>query len=126
MHMRQALRRLQVPVHVIHGDADDFAPIELAQQLVKEASSRGPMRFVCVPGANHFMNDGPVEVLMSALECCVPTSAPAWPGFKLPAFPALPALPNFAWIGQRPQAQPTATSATESSRVQQPTRRTDR
>ena len=106
VHMRQALRRLNVPVHVIHGDADDFAPIELAEQLVKETRSRGPMRFVCVPGANHFMNDGPVEVLMSALECCVPTPAPAWPGFKLPAFPALPALSTLAWLGQQPQAQP--------------------
>jgi pimeloyl-ACP methyl ester carboxylesterase len=105
VHMRQALRRLQVPVHVIHGDADDFAPIELAQQLVKESRSRGPMRFVCVPGANHFMNDGPVEVLMSALECCVPVPAPPRPAFKLPAIPALPALPNFAWFGRKAPGQ---------------------
>ena len=67
-HMRQALRRLNVPVHVIHGDADDFAPIELAEQLVAEQPSRRPLNFIRVPGANHFLNDGPVEVMMSVLE----------------------------------------------------------
>ena len=65
------------------------------------------MRFVCVPGANHFLNDGPVDVLMSVLECCIPAPAPAKaPLFKLPAFPALPALPNLAWLGRRTPAQP--------------------
>ena len=107
VHMQQALRRLNVPVHVIHGDADDFAPIELAQKLVEESRSKAPMRFVCVPGANHFLNDGPVDVLMSVLECCIPAAPPAKaPLFKLPALPALPALPNLAWLGRRPQARP--------------------
>jgi pimeloyl-ACP methyl ester carboxylesterase len=110
-HMQDALRRLHVPVHVIHGDADDFAPIELAQKLVEETRSKAPMRFVCVPGANHFLNDGPVDVLMSVLECCIPAPAPAKaPLFKLPAFPALPALPNLAWLGRRPQARPEQTA----------------
>lgn len=93
-HMRQALRRLKVPVHVIHGDADDFAPIELAEKLAKETRSHLPIRFVRVPGANHFLNDGPVEVLMGVLERCVPVSVPA-PKFKLPA------LPNFAWLARK-------------------------
>jgi pimeloyl-ACP methyl ester carboxylesterase len=100
-HMRTALRRLHVPVHVIHGDADDFAPIELAEQLVKETRSRAPMRFVRVPGATHFFNDGPIELLMSCLERCVPTPAP---GFKLPALPtlpALPALPRLGWLARK-------------------------
>jgi pimeloyl-ACP methyl ester carboxylesterase len=88
-HMRQALRRLNVPVHVIHGDADDFAPIELARKLVEETRARRPMAFICVPGANHFLNDGPVEVLMSALERCIPAPTPAKPAFKLPALPSL-------------------------------------
>jgi pimeloyl-ACP methyl ester carboxylesterase len=106
-HMQDALRRLNVPVHVIHGDADDFAPIELARKLVEETRSKSPMRFVCVPGANHFLNDGPVDVLMSVLECCIPGPAPVRaPLFRLPAFPALPALPNLAWLGRRTQAQP--------------------
>ncbi len=103
VHMRQALKRLHVPVHVIHGDADDFAPIEMAERLVKEARTRGPMRFVRVPGANHFLNDGPIDVLMSALECCIPAPPPAKPAFKLPALPALPALPNLAWLGRKDQ-----------------------
>ncbi|HEY3800929.1 MAG TPA: alpha/beta hydrolase [Caulobacteraceae bacterium] len=89
VHMRQALRRLHVPVHVIHGDADDFAPIELAERLVAETHSRIPMHFVRVPGATHFMNDGPVDVLMEALEGCLPAAAPKRPLFQLPALPKL-------------------------------------
>lgn len=91
VHMRQALRRLKVPVHVIHGDADDFAPIELAERLVKETRSRAPMRFISVPGANHFLNDGPVELLMNVLERCIPA-----PALK-PAL-RLPAMPSFDWM----------------------------
>jgi pimeloyl-ACP methyl ester carboxylesterase len=102
VHMRQALRRLNVPVHVIHGDADDFAPIELAERLVKEARSRGPMRFISVPGANHFLNDGPVEVLMSVLERCIP-AAPK-PGFKLPSLPSLGWVRRAAAMPGGPQA----------------------
>src|SRR5215469_979705 len=78
IHMRAALKRLNVPVHVIHGDADDFAPIEIAERLVKETRTRFPMRFIRVPGANHFMNDGPVEVLMSCLDRCIPVAHPAF------------------------------------------------
>jgi pimeloyl-ACP methyl ester carboxylesterase len=87
-HMRAALRRLHVPVHVVHGDADDFAPIELAERLTREARTRAPIRFVRVPGANHFMNDGPVEVLLECLERCIPAPAPP-NGFKLPALPRI-------------------------------------
>jgi pimeloyl-ACP methyl ester carboxylesterase len=99
-HMRQALRRLNVPVHVIHGDADDFAPIELARKLVEETRARRPMAFICVPGANHFLNDGPVEVLMSALESCIPAPAPPKPAFKLPA------LPSLDWLASKLRASP--------------------
>ncbi|HVN01818.1 MAG TPA: alpha/beta hydrolase [Caulobacteraceae bacterium] len=102
IHMRQALRRLHVPVHVIHGDADDFAPIELAERLVSETPSRAPIRFVRVPGANHFLNDGPVEVLMNALELCIPEAPrPVFQLPQLPALPSLPALPNFAWLQRK-------------------------
>jgi len=105
-HMRQALRRLNVPVHVIHGDADDFAPIELAEQLVKETLCRRPMNFIRVPGANHFLNDGPVEVMMEVLEQCIAVSAPA----PKPAF-RMPALPSLGWLARKPaevHSQPTA------------------
>ncbi len=82
--MRDALRRLRVPVHVVHGDKDDFAPIELAQQLVAETRTRMPMRFAPVPGADHFLNDGPAETLLEVLEACIPPkrefrwTLPAW------------------------------------------------
>ena len=79
-HMRAALKRLRVPVHVVHGDADDFAPIELAEQLTKELRTA---RFLKVPGANHFMNDGPAELLLEVLDGCIPAAKPApalqWP-----------------------------------------------
>jgi pimeloyl-ACP methyl ester carboxylesterase len=88
IHMRQALKHLHVPVHVIHGDADDFAPIELAEKLVAETRSRIPMRFWKMPGANHFLNDGPVDLLIGALENCIPAPAKA-PMFKLPSLPKL-------------------------------------
>lgn len=75
-HMRDALRRLRVPVHVVHGDQDDFAPIEIAENLVRETRTRAPLRFERVPGANHFLNDGPVETLLGVLEACIPAPAP--------------------------------------------------
>jgi pimeloyl-ACP methyl ester carboxylesterase len=95
-HMRDALKRLNVPVHVIHGDADDFAPIEFAEALVKDAPTRRPMSFIRVPGANHFMNDGPVELLLNALERCIPAKAPAFE-WKLPAL-------DFGWLKPKPHA----------------------
>ena len=71
-----------MPVHVIHGDADDFAPIELAERLVAESRCRRPMRFIRVPGANHFLNDGPVDVLMSVLEQLHPGARAAEAGVQ--------------------------------------------
>lgn len=88
--MHAALRRVRVPVHVVHGDKDDFAPIELAERLVAETRTRRPMRFARVEGADHFLNDGPVETLLEALEACLPQRAqfrwrwPAWARFGPP------------------------------------------
>ncbi len=31
-HVRSALSRLRIPVHIVYGDADDFAPIEAARR----------------------------------------------------------------------------------------------
>ena len=93
-HMRAALKRLNVPVHVIHGDRDDFAPIELAEKLAKETRSRRPIRFERVPGADHFMTDGPIETLIDCLEACIPQMQPS--GWRWPA------LPSFAWLAPRP------------------------
>ena len=85
-HMRSALQRLNVPVHIVHGDRDDFAPIALAQQLAREARTRRPIRFETVPGADHFLTDGPVETLIACLESCIPTKPSAW---RMPALPTL-------------------------------------
>lgn len=87
--VRHALQRLTVPVHVIHGDQDDFAPIEMAQALAAETRTLKPIRFAAVAGANHFLNDGPAELVMEQLEACLPQPAPAW--FRLPR------LPKLAW-----------------------------
>ncbi|MFI4973564.1 MAG: alpha/beta fold hydrolase [Caulobacterales bacterium] len=92
-HMRRALELVRAPVHVIHGDADDFAPIEMAERLVKETRTRSPMRFARVAG-NHFLNDGPADILLSCLEDCI--AAAARPAFKLHALPA------FAWRTLKP------------------------
>jgi len=74
--MREALARLRIPIHLIHGDADDFAPVELARRLAAETRTRWPIRFEAVAGAGHFLNDGPVETMIGCLEACLPPTAP--------------------------------------------------
>lgn len=87
--VRLALRQLRLPIHLVHGDKDDFAPIEIAERLVRETPRRKPIRFVQIPGANHFINDGPPEELLSALEACVPPRR----SFDI----RLPELPRLRW-----------------------------
>jgi pimeloyl-ACP methyl ester carboxylesterase len=101
--MREALGRLRIPVHLVHGDQDDFAPIELVRRLAAESSPRRPMSFCSVPGANHFLNDGPADTLLGILERCTPSPAPAaaW------RWPSLSSL----WPG-RPQSDLGSASAT--------------
>jgi pimeloyl-ACP methyl ester carboxylesterase len=85
--MRAALTRLNVPVHVVHGDKDDFAPIEIAERLVKETRTRRPIRFERVAGGNHFLNDGPTDALLAAIEGCIPIRKTfTW---KLPELPLI-------------------------------------
>jgi fermentation-respiration switch protein FrsA (DUF1100 family) len=74
IHARAALNRLRIPVHIIHGDMDDFAPVDIAEKLAAEIKARRPVRFERVVGANHFMAEGPVEVLNAAIERCIPPS----------------------------------------------------
>jgi pimeloyl-ACP methyl ester carboxylesterase len=71
-YAKRALSRLEIPIHMIHGDKDDFAPLEAAERLIRETPTRRPIRVVRTAGANHFMNDGPVETLIAALETCLP------------------------------------------------------
>ena len=86
-HARRALASLTIPIHMIHGDKDDFAPIEVAERLAAETFTRRPINFVRTAGATHFLNDGPAEPLLAALEACIPVPQPwrfRWP--KLPSF----------------------------------------
>jgi pimeloyl-ACP methyl ester carboxylesterase len=93
-HARRALARLAIPIHMVHGERDDFAPIEAAERLANEVATRRPIRFVRTPGGDHFLNDGPAEVLISALEGCLPARRP-WT-FRWPHMPK--------WLGARPPA----------------------
>ena len=87
VHARRALMQVSAPIHMVHGDKDDFAPIEVAERLALETPTRRPIHFVRTPGANHFLNDGPPEQLLSALEACIPKKR-AWT-FRLPKLSGL-------------------------------------
>ena len=78
LHAKQALGRLNIPIHMIHGDKDDFAPLEVAERLAAETLTRRPIRVVRTEGANHFLNDGPAEILIAAIESCIPGGKPRW------------------------------------------------
>lgn len=86
VHARRALSQLTIPVHMIHGDRDDFAPIEAAERLAEDTPTRRPIRFVRTAGANHFLNDGPAHELIAALESCLPPRL-GWT-FRLPKLPS--------------------------------------
>ena len=89
-YAKRALARLSIPIHMIHGDQDDFAPIEVAERLAAETVTRRPIQFMRTPGANHFLNDGPAEQLLAALEACIPTRrrwAFRWPKLSIFGLP---------------------------------------
>jgi pimeloyl-ACP methyl ester carboxylesterase len=83
--MRRWLPRLNVPIHMVHGEMDDFAPITAARRLAGEIRTKHPLRFHAAPRANHFLNDGPPEELLAALEACLPAPKAQrvwrWPAF---------------------------------------------
>jgi len=101
-YARRALARLSIPIHMIHGDKDDFAPIEAAERLAAETVTRRPIQFMRTPGANHFLNDGPADQLLAALEACIPAATKRWT-FRWPKLPAI-WTPRFA----KPEAQSQA------------------
>jgi pimeloyl-ACP methyl ester carboxylesterase len=96
-HAKRALARLTIPIHMIHGDKDDFAPIEAAERLANETVTRRPIQFVRTAGGNHFLNDGPAEQLIAALETCIPQRKAAWT-FRWPQLPKL-TLPRALGLG---------------------------
>jgi pimeloyl-ACP methyl ester carboxylesterase len=106
VHAKRALAQLGIPVHMIHGDKDDFAPIEVAERLIRETPTRRPIHFIRTAGANHFLNDGPPEQLLSLLEACIPPRR-AWT-FRLPKLPSLglPKLRTGAYPASAPAAAP--------------------
>jgi len=73
--MLRALGEVRCPAHMIHGDADDFAPFETARRFTE---INRPLSFQAVAGAGHFLNDGPPEPLIDCLEACLPASAPSF------------------------------------------------
>ncbi|MGZ6018011.1 MAG: alpha/beta fold hydrolase [Phenylobacterium sp.] len=95
-YAKRALAKLSIPIHMIHGDKDDFAPIEAAERLAAETLTRQPINFVRTAGANHFLNDGPAEQLIAALEACIPARKP-WT-FRWPRLPAI-SLPGVFTVG---------------------------
>ncbi|HLZ75671.1 alpha/beta hydrolase [Phenylobacterium sp.] len=95
-YAKRALARLSIPIHMIHGDKDDFAPIEVAERLAAETATRRPIDFVRTPGGNHFLNDGPAEQLIAVLEACIPARQP-WT-FRWPKLPAI-SLPGVFGLG---------------------------
>jgi pimeloyl-ACP methyl ester carboxylesterase len=78
-HAREAFSRLKAPVHVVHGDRDDFAPFDLAERIASEIDARRGVRFQRVEGADHFMVEGRLEALLEAIEGCIPPDGqPRW------------------------------------------------
>ncbi len=69
--MCEALRQLSMPIHIVHGDQDDFAPISAAQGLAKDLAGMSNVSFTAVPDANHFLNEGPPELVLQLLEAAV-------------------------------------------------------
>jgi pimeloyl-ACP methyl ester carboxylesterase len=110
VHAKRALAQLKIPIHMIHGDKDDFAPIEVAERLARETPAGRPIRFVRTPGANHFLNDGPAEELIAALESCLPPKR-RWT-FRLPS------LPDFGLPRVGAGAHPAAASAAAPAQAQ--------
>jgi fermentation-respiration switch protein FrsA (DUF1100 family) len=102
-HAKRALARLNIPIHMIHGDKDDFAPLEVAERLASETVTRRPIRLVRTEGANHFLNDGPAEELIAALEACIPEKTAAWT-FRWPKIPAI-------WTPKLTKSPPQAQAA---------------
>jgi len=56
-------------ITIIHGDRDDFAPIEVARAIAD--TTLAPARFVEIRGGNHFLNDGDPEQVIAWLETAI-------------------------------------------------------
>jgi pimeloyl-ACP methyl ester carboxylesterase len=98
--VRRALGELRTPIHLIHGDRDDFAPLDAAERLMAGIKARHSIRLTRVEGADHFINDGPTDRLLAALDACLPQPRRWLPPLRWPALPR----PDLAalWARMRP------------------------
>jgi len=69
--VRDALRHLSMPIHIVHGDQDDFTPIASARALAEDLAAMSNVSFTTVPHANHFLNEGPPELVLALLEAAI-------------------------------------------------------
>jgi pimeloyl-ACP methyl ester carboxylesterase len=60
------LNRFPFLVTIVHGDKDDFAPIEVARAIAD--TTLVPARFIEAKGGDHFLNDLPAEQIVACLE----------------------------------------------------------
>jgi pimeloyl-ACP methyl ester carboxylesterase len=65
---RTALAGLTMPLVVVQGLSDDFAPPATARALAEKGHPLGPTRFVGVPGGDHFLNACCVAALVGAFQ----------------------------------------------------------
>jgi pimeloyl-ACP methyl ester carboxylesterase len=63
------LNRFPFLVTIIHGDKDDFAPIEVARAIAD--ITLAPTRFIEIRGGNHFLNECSPELVISWLETTI-------------------------------------------------------
>ena len=56
-------------VSIIHGDKDDFAPIEVARAIAD--TTLAPARFIEIRGGNHFLNDCEPDQVIQWLETAI-------------------------------------------------------
>ena len=56
-------------VSIIHGDKDDFAPIEVARGIAD--TTLAPARFIEIRGGNHFLNDCDPDQVIGWLETAI-------------------------------------------------------
>lgn len=63
------LNRRPFLVTFVHGDRDDFAPIEVARRAAQ--MTLAPSRFIEVAGGDHFLNDRPPELMLACLETAI-------------------------------------------------------
>ena len=63
------LNRFPFLITIIHGDKDDFAPIEVARAIAD--TTLVPTRFIEIKGGNHFLNDCPPERVIAWIETTI-------------------------------------------------------